>query len=251
MVNHGTQSVDRAASLLSLVVTADEAPTFTALCAQTGFARSTTSRLLSALERADLLGRDARGAWVPGPLFDQYAARRGPDERLLDLAGPVMDVLGELTGETVHLAVASAGKVVQVAQVDSTYLLGTTNWVGVEVPAHCSSLGKVLYAYGALAVPQDPLERPTARSISAVAELTAVLPEIRACGWAMTVDELEVGLCGIGAPILVNGEAIAALGLSGPTSRMGDSLTATASLVSTHARTLSLRLSRVHKEGAA
>ena len=38
----------------------------------------------------------------------------------------------------------------QIAQVDSTYMLGARDWMQVDVPPHCSALGKVLYAFGAL-----------------------------------------------------------------------------------------------------
>ena len=37
-------------------------------------------------------------------------------------------------------------------------------------------------------------------------------------GWATTVDELEIGLTGVGAPVCgATGEVVAALGISGPT----------------------------------
>ena len=38
---------------------------------------------------------------------------------------------------------------VHVAQVDSRFLLGTQDWIQVDVPPHSSALGKVLYESGA------------------------------------------------------------------------------------------------------
>ena len=67
------------------------------------------------------------------------------------LARPAMEAIGEDTHETVHLSVARGDRVVQVAQVDSRYLLGTRDWTEVDVPAHCSALGKVFWRWGALA----------------------------------------------------------------------------------------------------
>ena len=46
----------------------------------------------------------------------------------------------------------------QIAQVDSRYMIGGTNWVGLAVPLHCSALGKVLLAFGAARMPAGPLE---------------------------------------------------------------------------------------------
>ena len=149
----GTQSIDRAADLLARVVRSEAPVTFTELAAATGLARSTTSRLLAALERADLLARDDHGRWAAGSLFDHYATRRSDDDQLVEGADATMRALGELTGETVNLGVPRRGTVVQVAQVDSAYYLGSRDWVGTDVPAHCSALGKILYAHGALPSP--------------------------------------------------------------------------------------------------
>jgi IclR family acetate operon transcriptional repressor len=247
----GTQSVDRAADLLARIVLADEPLTFTELVAHTELARSTASRLLTALERADLLARTDDGAFVPGRLFDLYAAGRGDQDRLVERSQTVMQSLGAATGETINLGVARAGTVVQVAQVDSTYFLGSRDWVGVSVPPHTSALGKVLFAHGALPLPEGPLDQLTPDTVPTGADLARQLPGIRKQGWAVTVDELEPGLTGVAAPVLIDGEVIAALGLSGPTSRLADHLTTTGRVVARHARTLSNQLGRQRKEGAA
>jgi len=62
----GTQAVDRAARLLTEVVHAPGSVTFTELAATTGLAKSTTSRLLLALERNGLVQRDDHGRFRPG-----------------------------------------------------------------------------------------------------------------------------------------------------------------------------------------
>jgi DNA-binding IclR family transcriptional regulator len=74
----GTQAVDRAAALIDLVVRAEEPLSYTELVEETGLARSTTSRLLAALERTELLERDDSGAYVAGPLFVLHAALHTP-----------------------------------------------------------------------------------------------------------------------------------------------------------------------------
>ena len=70
----GTQSVDRAADLLRLVVQAEAAPSYSDLVSASGLARSTVSRLLGALERGGLVERDGPG-YRGGRLFADYAAR--------------------------------------------------------------------------------------------------------------------------------------------------------------------------------
>ena len=218
---HGTRAVDRAALLVGTVVHADEPLSFADLQATSGLAKSTTSRMLTALERGGLLERDPSGSYVAGRLFWLYAARHDPWAELVRLARPTMEAISEQTHETVNLSVARGDRVVQVAQVDSRYMLGTRDWTEVDVPAHCSSLGKVFYAYDVLPLPPGPLERRTAATLADVGALRQEGARIRGRGWADTVDELEVGLTGLAVPVeRGGGEVIAALGISGPTPRL-------------------------------
>jgi IclR family transcriptional regulator, acetate operon repressor len=221
----GSQAVDRASALLALVVESGAPRTFTSLVDELGLAKSTTSRLLQALERSRLLQRDQSGAFRPGALFSLYAARPSALHDLVELARPTLARIGELTEETVNLSVPRGREVVQIAQIDSRYLLGSTNWVGVDVPAHCTALGKVLYAFGALALPLGTLERRTPHSPVDRAQLEHQLVEVRRRGWAVSLDELEVGLGAVAAPVrAVDGAVVAAVSVSGPTTWLGDVL---------------------------
>jgi IclR family transcriptional regulator, acetate operon repressor len=225
----GTQAVDRAARLLAEVVHSADPMTFTGLSAATGLAKSTTSRLLLALERNGLVRRDDHGRFLPGEMFVSFAWRGGAEAGLVAVAQPFLERLGKATGETVNLGVASHGMVEQIAQVDSTYLIGGTNWVGMSVPLHCSALGKVLLAYGAAQLsgqlsgqlPGGMLERRTDKTVTTEAALRAELATVRARGYAVTDEELEPGLIAVAAPIYgYDGAVVAALSVSAPTTRM-------------------------------
>ena len=249
----GTQAVDRAAQLVSTVVHADEPLSFADLQEASGLAKSTTSRMLAALERGGLLERDGAGSYVAGGLFWLYAARHDPWEELVRLARPAMEEIGEETSETVHLSVTRGDKVVQVAQVDSRYLLGTRDWTEVEVPAHTSALGKVFYAWGALALPHGELERLTPHTITDPAALRSDGQRSRRRGWALTESELEIGLTGLAVPVHgPRGDVVAALGISGPTPRLEGRLDELGHNLSSHAAQLSTLLrGRAPKEGVA
>ncbi len=217
----GTQALDRAVQLTSMVVQADAPLSFADLQEATGLAKSTTSRLLAALERGDLLEREPNGGYVAGSLFWLYAARHDPWEQLVRLARPAMERIGHDTQESVHLSVLRGDHVVQVAQVDSHYLLGTRDWTQVDVPAHTSSLGKVFLAWGVLTLTTEPLERLTPRTLTTLAALERDGATTRKRGFAVTVDELEDGLTGVAVPVRgARGDVVAALGISGPTSRL-------------------------------
>jgi IclR family transcriptional regulator, acetate operon repressor len=224
---NGTQAVHRAAQLLREIAYGPDAVTFGGLAAATGLAKSTTSRLLTALERDGLVRRDRAGAYLPGEVFVAFASRGGAETALINAAQPFLDQLGADTGETVNLGIARPhGLVEQIAQVDSTYLIGGTNWVGLSVPLHCAALGKVLLAHGAAELAPGELEQRTARTITSRAELDAELAVARARGFAVTNGELEPGLVAIAAPVHRGGTArhgsavVAAISVSGPASRL-------------------------------
>jgi IclR family acetate operon transcriptional repressor len=250
----GTQAIDRAVSLLTEIVDAAEPVSFSELAAATGLAKSTTSRLLFALERHGLVRREANNGYRPGALFVRYAWRAGREAGLVEVARPFLDRLGDQTGETVNLGIPSRGLVEQIAQVDSRYVLGGTNWVGRAVPLHCTAQGKVLLAYGAAELPAGRLDRLTEHTITKRAVLSLQLAEVRRHSFAVTAEELEPGLVAVAAPVFREGGAIvAALSVSGPVARLGpQSLVEVAAACVAEGHALSHQLGyRPPREGAA
>jgi DNA-binding IclR family transcriptional regulator len=253
MAANGTQAVDRAALLVSTVVNATEPLSFAELQAACDLPKSTTSRMLTALERSDLLERTDDGGYVAGGLFWLYAARHDPGEDLVRLARPLLEDIGEETHETVNLSIARGDRVVQVAQVDSQFLLGTRDWTETDVPAHCNSLGKVFLAWDVVPVSEGELEQPTEASLTDRDALRADLKRSRTRGWATTVDELEVGLAGVAVPVRGSrGQIVAALGVSGPSTRLQDRFDELGRLLTHHAAELTeLLRGKTRQEGAA
>jgi IclR family transcriptional regulator, acetate operon repressor len=216
----GTQSIDRAARLLIHVVESEQPATVTELAQATGLPKSTASRLVGALERQGLVQRDpGRGSVRPGPVLVRYAQREPDDQDLVELTAPVLDRIAAETGETVNLAVAAPLGVEQLDQRDSRHFLGSTNWVGRSVPFHCSASGKVFLAFESVPVPPQ-LERLTAKTVVDQAELERQLEAVRERGFATAVDELETGLWAVGAPVAGATGVLAAISVSGPTTRL-------------------------------
>jgi len=216
----GTQSIDRAAQLLVHVVENPEPTSVGALAETTGLPKSTTSRLLRALERQGLVQRaGARGSLSPGPVLLRFAGRGRTDIDLAEASSETLGALAARTGETINLAVAGPLGVEHLAQRDSRHFLGGTNWVGRRVPYHCSANGKVLLAFGGARLPSGELERFAPHTIVDRSALAAELAETRRRGYATAVDELEPGLAAVAAPVYA-GETVAALSISGPTVRM-------------------------------
>lgn len=165
--------------------------------------KSTTSRLVSALERQGLVQRVGTGL-RPGPILQRFAQRGADGDSLVELADEALRRLADASGETINLAVPAPAGVEHLAQRDSRHFVGVTNWVGVRVPHHSTANGKVFLAYGSVPATASP-------------ELEA----IRRRGYAIAVDELEPGLSALAAPVYgADGKVIAALSISGPTTRL-------------------------------
>jgi IclR family acetate operon transcriptional repressor len=169
---------------------------------------------LDALERHGLI------EWDTGRSRARFAHAARRD--LAELAEPAMRRLADESGETVNLMVRTPQGAEAVAQIDGRHVLGASNWVGRPVPDHCSAAGKVFLAFGAQGVGSGPLERLTARTIVHAEQLERELEQARTRGFATIVDELEMGLAAVAAPIRDgDGTVVGALSVAGPTARLG------------------------------
>jgi IclR family acetate operon transcriptional repressor len=218
----GTQAIDRAAQLLVRVLEADSPTSVGDLAQATELPKSTTSRLVRALELQGLVQRDeARSGLRPGPVLMRFARRAATGIDLVGVSDDLLTSLAEKTGETVNLAVPNAVGIEHLAQRDSRHFLGSSNWVGRHVPYHCSANGKVFLAYGAARLPRGELERRTPRTVTDLDALRAELARVRTRGFATTIEELEPGLVAIAAPVHgADGTVLAAISISAPTIRL-------------------------------
>ena len=143
--------------------------------------------------------------------------RRLAHEHLLQLA--------QSSQETIHLSVLEGAEIVYLDKIDSPQPVRAYSEVGGRAPAHCVATGKALLAVQSEAVLTSlpkPWCRPTTNTVKTLAALQKELALVRATGYAVNREEWRVGVSGLGAVIRdQNGRAIAAVGLSAPSSRMG------------------------------
>jgi IclR family transcriptional regulator, acetate operon repressor len=218
---HGVAAVDRGADLLLRVLESEQPVGLGELAAASGIPKSTASRLLSALERRGLIEQDGeRGRLRPGPAILRVAERGMLERNIVELARPSLDALSEASGETINLAVPGLEGVEHVAQVDGRHFLGAGQWLGRTVESHCTANGKVFLAFGRASV-AEPLVAYTPHTITDPTRLQAELATIRRRDYATAVDELELGLAAVAAPVRgARGDVVAALSISGPTLRI-------------------------------
>lgn len=218
----GTTAVDRGADLLVRVLESEQPVALADLALASGIPKSTASRLVSALERRGLIEQDGeRGRLRPGPAILRVAERGMLERHLVELAAPSLDALAQACGETINLALPAHSGVEHVAQVDSRHFLGAGQWLGRAVEYHCTAVGKVFMAFGRATMPARPLRKYTPATIGDPQQLREQVEVVRREEFAAAIDELEVGLAAIAAPVRgAGGEVVAALSISGPTVRM-------------------------------
>ena len=141
---------------------------------------------------------------------------------LHDAAWPEARALLDLYGESVHMGVLDGDSAVYVLKLDSTHSVCMHSRVGRRVPLHCTAIGKVLLAFSADDITERVLTQAglmafTEKTITDSAVLIEEIKETRARGYGVDLEEYELGVLCIAAPVFdYAGSCIAALSVSRP-----------------------------------
>ncbi|MCZ2818125.1 IclR family transcriptional regulator [Modestobacter sp. VKM Ac-2984] len=219
------QSVDRALSVLEILAAQGEAGV-TEMAAELGVHKSTAFRLVAALESRGFVEQLAdRGKYRLGFGIVRLAGAAAAQLDIAREGRPVCEMLAADLEETVNIAMLDGDRAVNVSQVRGPGALSTHNWVGQGTPLHATSSGKVLLAHAADAVRKEVLSRDLQSfapgTLTDPEKLQQHLDQIVEQGWASTVEEFEVGLNAVAAPVRgPDGDIVAALSVSGPSFRV-------------------------------
>ncbi|MQA05863.1 MAG: helix-turn-helix domain-containing protein [Streptosporangiales bacterium] len=216
------RSVDRALSILQVIAQRGEL-SLTDIAAAVDVHKSTAFRLLGTLEARGMVERVADGGayrLAYGVVQLAAAATRGYD--LSVLSRPVCQQLADQLGETVNIAIHDGLAVISIDQIIGSAAVTTVNWVGQRTPMHATAAGKVFLAH----LPESHLDTLelvayTEHTTTDATALRDQLVAVRDLGYATSVEEHEVGLVAVAAPIRAfAGDVVAALVVSGPTFRL-------------------------------
>ncbi len=219
-------SVDNALKLL-LSFRSQDAIRVSTASKELGVAQSTASRLLAMLEYHGLATKDAAtGKYLPGPNLLGLALSVVGQLDLWQQAHSHVEDLRDQLNETVHVGVLHGTDIVYVGGIESMQSLRVGLRVGLSLPAHATSGGKVLLAEQSSkqirASYPAQLPRQTAATISSRDELERNLADIRDQGYAVSRDENEPDVSSLAVPVRdARGHAVAALVVTAPTSRAG------------------------------
>jgi DNA-binding IclR family transcriptional regulator len=218
------QSVDRAITILELLAREGES-SVTEIAGGLGVHKSTAFRLLATLEVHRLVEQvNDRGRYRLGVGNLRLAGATTARLDVVSEARPVTRQLASDTGETVNITVRSDESALYLDQVAGSSALQSHNWVGQRIPLHATSNGKVLLSELSeeeLAAALPDLARYTDHTTTSRRALREELDDVRRQGYALAVDELELGLTAAAAPIRsAHGDIIASMSISGPTFRL-------------------------------
>lgn len=220
-------SVDNALRLLALFRESPELRLSQA-AALLGVANSTAHRLLAMLAHHGFVVQDpATKAYRAGPALYEIglAVARTIDVR--DVVRPTLEALADETGETCHLARLEGTMIRYLDAAESTRAVRVVARSGTALPAHHTSVGKVLLAQ----LSPDELRRrypeqqlpdaPTSRSITRRDELERELVTVRSRGFAVNLGESEEGLSSVAVAVFDRtGRAVAGISCAAPSTRL-------------------------------
>jgi IclR family pca regulon transcriptional regulator len=191
----------------------------------TGLSRATVRRSLLTLQALGYV--DAReGRFRLSPQVLTIARAYLASSALPRIAQPFLERISEALGESCSVSILHGEEVIYVARSSRKRIASLHRDVGSHLPAHCTSMGRVLLA----ALPEAeldaylrralPLHAFTPRTVTSEAGLRELLAKVRGDGHCIVDGELEPDLRAIAVPVLnAAGAVIAALNVSTQASR--------------------------------
>ncbi|MET9550273.1 MULTISPECIES: IclR family transcriptional regulator [unclassified Streptomyces] len=223
-------AVTRSLDILELFLEGDGTLSAPEVTRRLQLPRTTVHELLTTLAARSYLAQipDQPGRYRLGVRTYQLGSRYAEQ---LDLAAEGQQVareVAETCDETVHVAILEDTDVIYIAKVDSTHAVRMVSAAGRRLPAHCTSVGKMLLA----SLPQPELESRlqgrefaamTPDSITDPDELAAALADIRERGVAVEHRESNPDVSCVAAPVRDSaGRVVAALSISVPMIRWSE-----------------------------
>jgi DNA-binding IclR family transcriptional regulator len=242
-------SVDKALSIVELLMRRSEPLSARAIAEQAGINRTTTHRLLNALIHRGWIEKPAGTAsYRLGLKFVALAHVGSLGRSFLEEVRPVMEHLSRLTRETVHLGVLDGFEVLHVDKIESLERVGIASKIGSRGIPHTTGLGKALLAAGPDSLLEDYLvyaggEDAPVR-VADPAALRAEIARTRERGYSIDDEEDSIGVRCLGVAVLgAGGAPLCAISLTGPSPRFTlERVTGYAPEVVATVRSLSLQL---------
>jgi DNA-binding IclR family transcriptional regulator len=228
----------------------------TELSKELGLGKSSVFRMLYTLEKCGYVEKDKDSKYTLSLKFARFGTLVKGRQYLLRTCIPHMAALRDKYNETVNLAVLTrVGKVMFIHRESSSYAMQMNIPFANESEAYCMASGKVMLACLEEAALNDYIKTIrfcvfTPSTITSVPTLRTRLAQIRAQGYGEDAEESEIGLTCYAAPIFdYDDKCVAAISVSGATSRMLENRENLVADVQKTARAISLALGNADENG--
>lgn len=220
----GAQSALRAVRLLKIFTVEKPEMTLAELSQASGLNKTTTHRLLRALQSEGLIERNSLSAsYSLGAGLMALGVQALASSDLRRRVRPLLKSLAHDTGETATLEVPIEDSMLILDEVTGRHVVGAAGNVGTRWPLHATSTGKAVMAFDDNGMERlaAPLRALTGKTLVSKDSIQPELVDIRRRGYAVTVDELEDGFTGVATVIRsALGDVQGALSICGPTQRL-------------------------------
>jgi DNA-binding IclR family transcriptional regulator len=217
-----SSSLTKALGLLEATAGHPEGRTLGDLAAELGMPKPTAHRILKALTALGYLERPQAGVYRQSTqvkrLVSDAAARR-----LIDAASRQVRLLHSRTKERVNLGMLRHDRIRYLEVLESSLPLRCIATHGSS-PFHTTALGRAIAAY----LPAEKrrsllsrarMERRTSATIVDRRRLLEMLEQVAKQGYAIEIDETDVGVMCIAAPVFAGDVVAGAISISLPTAR--------------------------------
>ncbi len=218
------EALARGLAILELFTRDTRSLSLSDIVASLGMNKSTAFRFLSTLERMGYLEKEPSTRRYRPSLKVLQLGFRALDLEVRQVARPYLEQLAQEVGETVSMGIMNGIDVIYIDRVRNRAIVGIVLDIGSHLPAHCTTIGKVLLSeltHDALDVffEKTRLEKLGPQTITTREAFLAELAVVRGQGYAICDEEVAAGLRAAGAPIRdYTGKPIAAVNVSGSVS---------------------------------
>ncbi len=225
-ISSSIQVLDRAMALVGVLSRAPGPVSLTRLANDAGLHTASAHRILGALMAHGLIEKSGAGEYDLGVRWLEVGNRLRARLNIRQVAMPAMQQLAELTGETVNLIVRRGDEAVYVERVSGGQtMIQVVQVVGAHAPLHVTAVGKIFLAEESTSGVMGYAERTglpayTSNTLTTLEKLRTELDVIRREQLAYDLEEAELGVACIGAPIRdAEGKLVAGLSISAPADR--------------------------------
>lgn len=195
----------------------------------THLSKPSVRRILLTLTHLGYLTQTEQNTFHLTPKILSFASIYTNSNTMWEAVTPFIKELSEEINESTSISVLNEDQIIYVARIGVNKIIHVSLTIGSRLPAHATSMGQTILAYAseeqqAHFFQLSKLEKITENTCTSKEELQEKFIKIKRDGYNISMEELEIGLTSISAPIFdYHGQVVAAINISLQTSKFQSS----------------------------